>query len=281
MSRSCVSYKKVHRGSGNWGNRRSCPARWSRGRACSVTRNSTPLHRLATALALEKAELSVGGQGYEEYPPHPGRLGGAQARRPTCSTGAWKKRCWRSNARYFRFDLSGLATFQYALYGGPDGGHFDWHKDYGRDPVRSGARAAQADLEPSTQQSVQIIRDCDLQVRAGNQIDTAPTARGTLVAFPANRAASGRRRSAQASARRWWCGRWARNSADSNSAGRMAQPWPSLYRWTMKLLPAMACAALFACCTASAAGRPAREAPQGLGHHAGARRRDAADFRRQ
>jgi PKHD-type hydroxylase len=27
---------------------------------------------------------------------------------------------------------------------------------------------------------------CDLQVRAGNQIDTAPLARGTLIAFPAN-----------------------------------------------------------------------------------------------
>ena len=38
------------------------------------------------------------------------------------------------NARFFRFDLSGLAVLQYALYGGPEGGHFDWHKDYGRDP---------------------------------------------------------------------------------------------------------------------------------------------------
>jgi PKHD-type hydroxylase len=27
---------------------------------------------------------------------------------------------------------------------------------------------------------------CELQVRAGNQIDIAPTARGALVAFPAN-----------------------------------------------------------------------------------------------
>jgi hypothetical protein len=26
------------------------------------------------------------------------------------------------NAQYFRFDLSGLAMFQYAVYGGPEGG---------------------------------------------------------------------------------------------------------------------------------------------------------------
>ena len=40
------------------------------------------------------------------------------------------------NARFFRFDLSALEQmFQYALYGGPEGGHFDLAQvDYGRDP---------------------------------------------------------------------------------------------------------------------------------------------------
>jgi len=89
------------------------------------------------------------------------------------------------NARYFRFDLSGLAMFQYARYGGEEGGHFDWHKDYGRDP-------ADPDQEPrKLTLSLQLsdaadYQGCDLQLRAGNQIDTAPRARGTLIAFPAN-----------------------------------------------------------------------------------------------
>jgi len=89
------------------------------------------------------------------------------------------------NARYFRFDLSGLADFQYALYGGPEGGHFDWHKDYGRD--REGRAWEPRKVTLSLQLSDGADYDgCDLEVRAGNQIDTAPRVRGTLVAFPSN-----------------------------------------------------------------------------------------------
>jgi len=140
--------------------------------------------KLGDGLTMEKAELSVGGAGYENI---------------RATQVAWVPRAPQTevlyrrmeeailhlNARFFHFDLSGLAVFQYALYGGPGGGHFDWHKDYGRDP-------ADPDQEPrKLTVSLQLseasdYEGCDLQLRGGNQIDTAPRTRGSLVAFPAN-----------------------------------------------------------------------------------------------
>ena len=94
------------------------------------------------------------------------------------------------NARFFRFDLSGLADFQYALYGGPEGGHFEWHKDYGRDP--SDPQREPRKLTLSLQLSAPSDYDgCELQVRGGHQIDIAPKTRGTLVGFPGQCAAPG------------------------------------------------------------------------------------------
>src|SRR5579872_3493496 len=139
---------------------------------------------LGDSLVLEKAELSVGGQGCENI-------------RSTLV--AWVDRNQETamlyrrmedavlalNARYFRFDLSAMTNFQYALYGGPEGGHFDWHKDYGRDsndPARA-PRKLTLSLQLSDPSGYE---GCELQVRAGNKIDVAPKARGTLVAFPAN-----------------------------------------------------------------------------------------------
>jgi PKHD-type hydroxylase len=142
------------------------------------------LVRLGDSLALENAELSVGGQGYENIRR---TLVAWVERKP--ETDALYRRMEEAvlalNARYFRFDLSGLADFQYALYGGLEGGHFDWHKDYGRDPADPAREPRKLTLslqlsDPSDYQG------CELQVRAGNQIDVAPKARGTLVAFPAN-----------------------------------------------------------------------------------------------
>ena len=87
------------------------------------------------------------------------------------------------NARFFRFDLSGLVTFQYALYRGS--GHFDWHKDYGRDPSDPGQEPRKLTLSLQLSESSDYA-GCDLEVRAGNVIDTAPRERGTVIAFPAN-----------------------------------------------------------------------------------------------
>ena len=89
------------------------------------------------------------------------------------------------NARYFRFDLSALATFQYALYGGPEGGHFDWHKDYGRDPSDPGQepRKLTISLQLSNGESYD---GCDLEARSAHPLDVAPRERGTLVAIRSN-----------------------------------------------------------------------------------------------
>jgi PKHD-type hydroxylase len=87
------------------------------------------------------------------------------------------------NARYFRFDLSQLVTFQYAVYDG--GGHFDWHKDYGRAYGAPGQEPRKLTL--SLQLSDPADYDgCCLEVRGGNEIDVAPRERGSLTAFPAN-----------------------------------------------------------------------------------------------
>jgi PKHD-type hydroxylase len=141
------------------------------------------LVRLGDGLALEKAELSAG-RGYENI---------------RSTKVAWVPRTPQTqhlyqrmeeavlemNARYFRFDLSGLAMLQYALYGGPEGGHFDWHKDYGRDPSDPAQEPRKLTLSLQLSEPGDY-KGCELQVRSGNLIDTAPRARGTIVAFPAN-----------------------------------------------------------------------------------------------
>ena len=139
---------------------------------------------LGDSLVLEKAELSVGGQGYENIRS---TLVAWVDRNPETEMlyRRMEDAVLALNARYFRFDLSGMANFQYALYGGPEGGHFDWHKDYGRDPGDPAREPRKLTL------SLQLsdpsgYEGCELQVRAGNKIDVAPKARGTLVAFPAN-----------------------------------------------------------------------------------------------
>jgi len=140
--------------------------------------------RLGDSLALEKAELSGGGAGYENI-----RSTKVAWVPRSSQTEALYRRMEEAilalNARYFRFDLSGLANFQYALYGGPEGGHFDWHKDYGRDPSDPGQEPRKLTLSLQLSEAADY-EGCELQVRGGNQIDVAPRTRGTLVAFPAN-----------------------------------------------------------------------------------------------
>ncbi len=141
------------------------------------------LVRLGDGLTLEKAELSAG-HGYENIRS----TKVAWIPRDAATESMYRRMeeaVLELNARYFRFDLSGLAALQYALYGGAEGGHFDWHKDYGRDPSDPAQEPRKLTL------SLQLsdggdYKGCDLQVRAGNLIDTAPRERGTIVAFPAN-----------------------------------------------------------------------------------------------
>src|SRR5438105_13205209 len=134
--------------------------------------------RYGDTLALENAELSVGGAAYDSIRK---TLVAWVARNP--QTEFFHRRLEEAvlalNARFFRFDLSGLADFQYALYGGPEGGHFAWHKDYGRDasdPLQE-PRKLTISLQLS---DASDYEGCELQVRGGHKIDTAPKERGTV-----------------------------------------------------------------------------------------------------
>jgi len=140
--------------------------------------------RLGDGLALEKAELSVGAAGYERIRSTKVAWFPREARTENLYQ-RMEEAVLHINERYFRFDLSGLANFQYAVYGGPEGGHFDWHKDYGRDPSdpQQEPRKVTISLQLSGPDDYE---GCELQVRAGNKIDVAPKERGTLIAFPAN-----------------------------------------------------------------------------------------------
>ena len=83
------------------------------------------------------------------------------------------------NAQVYQFDLTGFSEeFQYAVYRGPEGGHYDWHVD-------QSSRIARRKLSFS----VQLTDPSDyergeLQLHAGNKIDIAPKQRGAVICFP-------------------------------------------------------------------------------------------------
>lgn len=133
-------------------------------------------------LALEKAELAARGTGRDSI-----RVTKVAWIERNAQTGNFYARMedivLRLNAQFFHYDLSGLLNFQYARYDGCDGGHFDWHKDYGKDYDAPDREPRKLSL------SVQLSEPAnyqggDLEVRAGNMVDVAPKARGTVIAFP-------------------------------------------------------------------------------------------------
>lgn len=83
------------------------------------------------------------------------------------------------NSQSYQFDLSGFSeNFQYTVYHGSEGGHYDWHVDQG--PLR-----VRRKLSLSVQMSDGAkYEGGDLELQSGNRIETAPRARGTVVAFP-------------------------------------------------------------------------------------------------
>jgi len=82
------------------------------------------------------------------------------------------------NGRFFHYDLSGLVDFQYAIYDGSEGGHFDWHVDQG-DLIKSRKLSLSLQLtDPSEYDG------CELQLHGERRIETAPKSRGTVVVFP-------------------------------------------------------------------------------------------------
>ena len=140
------------------------------------------MERYGDRLALEKAELAARNTGRDSI-----RVTKVAWFERNAETEGFYARVeqivLRLNAQFFHYDLSGLASFQYALYDGTEGGHFDWHKDYGKDYDAPDQEPRKLSL------SIQLsdpasYRGCELEVRGGNQIDIAPKTRGAVIAFP-------------------------------------------------------------------------------------------------
>ena len=84
------------------------------------------------------------------------------------------------NRQAYQFDLKGFSEeFQYTIYHGSEGGHYDWHMDLNPGP-------APRKLSLSLQLSDPADYDgCDLQFFGARQLEVAPRARGTVIVFPA------------------------------------------------------------------------------------------------
>jgi PKHD-type hydroxylase len=84
------------------------------------------------------------------------------------------------NREFYGFDLYGLVeAFQYTVYDGQEGGHYNWHVDLGGEDVEP--RKISLSLQLSDPSSYQ---GCDLVLEAGTGPYIAERARGTLIAFP-------------------------------------------------------------------------------------------------
>ena len=83
------------------------------------------------------------------------------------------------NDQTYQYDLRGFSeNFQYTVYHGSEGGHYDWHVDHGPLAVPRKLSMTVQLTDPSEYQG------CELQFCAGGDIDIAPRERGTVVAFP-------------------------------------------------------------------------------------------------
>jgi PKHD-type hydroxylase len=86
----------------------------------------------------------------------------------------------RLNDQFFGYELYGLAeSFQYTVYHGGEGGHFDWHKDHGN--TREEPRKISLSLQLSESAAYE---GCELEFHSGDTVQAAPKKRGTLIAFP-------------------------------------------------------------------------------------------------
>ncbi len=85
------------------------------------------------------------------------------------------------NERSYKYDLTGFSEhFQYTVYDGSEGGHYDWHVDQGPLRVRRKLSLTLQLSDPSDYEG------CDLQLQGGNKIESAPRDRGSAIAFPSH-----------------------------------------------------------------------------------------------
>jgi PKHD-type hydroxylase len=83
------------------------------------------------------------------------------------------------NAEVYHFDINGLENFQYTVYHGNQGGHYDWHVDYGAHNPRPRKISLTVQLS-----AADAYEGGELQFQAGPKRGVAPRKRGTIIAFP-------------------------------------------------------------------------------------------------
>ena len=86
----------------------------------------------------------------------------------------------RLNTEFYKYDLYGLVeAFQYTVYEGSEGGHYNWHVDLGTPDTEPRKISLSLQLsDPATYEG------CRLVLEAGNGPYLAEAARGTIIAFP-------------------------------------------------------------------------------------------------
>ena len=83
------------------------------------------------------------------------------------------------NQQAYRFDLEGFnEAFQYSVYHGAEGGHYDWHIDWGPNEVQRKLSASVQLTDPGGYEG------CDLEFHGARQIEVAPRDRGAVIVFP-------------------------------------------------------------------------------------------------
>jgi PKHD-type hydroxylase len=83
------------------------------------------------------------------------------------------------NDKVWQFDLRGFSEdFQYTVYHGSEGGHYDWHVDLG-DLAKLRKLSLSLQLTDAS-----AYEGCELQIHDGRRVETAPRERGTVIVFP-------------------------------------------------------------------------------------------------
>ena len=84
-----------------------------------------------------------------------------------------------ANEQFHKFDLNGFSDdFQYTVYHGTEGGHYDWHMDL---TTQQFPRKLSLSIQLSDPDDYE---GCDLQFYGSSQLETAPRTRGAAIIFP-------------------------------------------------------------------------------------------------
>ena len=71
-----------------------------------------------------------------------------------------------------------LEDFQFTVYHASEGGHYDWHIDWGLAQVQRKLSASLQLSDPAQYEG------CDLQFQGMRQVEAAPRDRGAVIVFP-------------------------------------------------------------------------------------------------